>query len=98
MRRPTSPGEILKKEFMEPLGITISQLSELSRIKSSTISRLINNKTTVTPLTALKLGRLFKTTPAFWLNLQQAVDIHDTMVIKEVSNDVNLVMPFQGQA
>ncbi len=74
-RKPTSPGEIIYEEFLLPLGITQKELAEHIKCDYKVINRIINEKTRVTPEMAIKLAQAFETTPDFWLNAQQAVDI-----------------------
>ena len=75
-REPTTPGEILSEEFLTPLGITQKQLADHVGCDVKVINRIINNRTSVTAEMALKLANTFNTTPQFWLNAQQAVDIY----------------------
>lgn len=75
-REPTTPGEILQEEFLKPLGISQKQLSDHIGCDVKVINRIVNNRTSVTAEMALKLASTFKTSPQFWLNAQQAVDIH----------------------
>ena len=73
-RRPTTVGEMLREEFLAPLGLTQRQLAEHLAMEVKAINRLVNNKTTITPVMALKLSAAFGTTPEFWMNLQNAND------------------------
>jgi addiction module HigA family antidote len=75
-RKPTSPGEILKEEFLVPLGMTQKQLADHVECDVKVINRLVNGRTSVTAEMALKLGATFRTTPEFWLNAQKAVDLY----------------------
>ena len=75
-RKPTTPGEILKIEFLKPLGITQKELADHIECDLKVINRLVNNRTSVTAALALKLGAALNTTPEFWLNAQKAVDIY----------------------
>jgi antitoxin HigA-1 len=75
-REPTSPGEILREEFLLPLGMTQKQLAEHLGCDVKVINRLVNGRTSVSAELALKLGATFRTTPDFWLNAQKAVDLH----------------------
>ena len=75
-RKPTSPGEILKEEFLIPLGMTQKQLADHLGCDVKVVNRLVNDRTSVTAEMALKLGATFRTTPEFWLNAQKAVDLH----------------------
>lgn len=75
-REPTSPGEILREEFLQPLGITQKQLADHLGCDVKVINRVVNGRTSVSAKMALKLGAAFRTTPEFWLNAQQAVDLY----------------------
>lgn len=74
-RKPSSVGEILTEEFLTPMKITQSQLAEALGISRRTVNELCNDKRSVTVDTALMLSRALKTTPEFWLNLQQQNDL-----------------------
>ena len=78
-RRPTHPGEILLKDFLEPLDITQKAAAARLRISYPRMNEIINGKRSVTPETALRLGRFTNTDPDFWLNLQLAVDLWDAL-------------------
>ncbi len=75
-RKPTSPGEILNEEFLVPMGLTQKQLAEHIGCDIKVINRIINERTSVTAEMALKLSSALRTTPDFWLNAQNAVDIY----------------------
>ena len=75
-RPPTTPGEILREEFLLPLGMTQRQLAGHLGCDLKVINRIINGRTSVTAEMALKLGAAFRTSPEFWLNAQKAVDLH----------------------
>ena len=75
-RKPTSPGEILKEEFLVPLGMTQKQLADHVGCDVKVVNRLVNGRTSVTAEMALRLGATFRTTPEFWLNAQKAVDLY----------------------
>lgn len=75
-RAPTSPGEILREEFLLPLDMTQKQLADHLGCDVKVINRIVNGRTSVTAEMALKLGATFRTTPEFWLNAQKAVDLH----------------------
>ncbi len=74
-RPPTHPGGILKRHYLESLSLTISELSKILGISRKTISKIINERCSITPDMALRLSRAFKTTPELWLNLQQNYDL-----------------------
>jgi len=75
-RKPTAPGEILREEFLTPLGLTQKQLADHVGCDFKVINRIVNEKAQVTPKLAIKLAATFNTTPDFWLNAQKAIDIY----------------------
>ena len=74
-REPTKPGEILQEEFLKPLGITQKQLADHIGCDVKVINRIVNGRSSITAEMAVKLASALNTTPEFWLNAQQAVDI-----------------------
>ena len=76
MRKPTHPGEILKKEFLEPLGITQSQLAKDIHTTFRTINEIVNEKRNISPDMAIRLSRYFSTSAELWLNLQNQYDLY----------------------
>ncbi len=74
-RPPTHPGGILKRHYMEPLSLTILELAEILGVSRKTLSKIVNERSSVTPDMALRLSKAFKTTPELWLNLQQNYDL-----------------------
>lgn len=75
-REPTHPGEILRDEFLLPMGITQRELAAGIHVPYQRINELINGKRGVTPGTALRLAKYFGTTPGFWMNLQLRWDLY----------------------
>ncbi len=75
-RKPTGPGEILQEEFLAPLGMTQKQLADHLGCDVKVVNRLVNGRSALTAVMALKLGAAFNTSPEFWLNAQKAVDIY----------------------
>jgi addiction module HigA family antidote len=71
------PGDILREEFLEPLGITAYRLAKEIGATPASIHELIKGQRTVTPRTALRLAAFFGTTPQFWLNLQMLYDLEE---------------------
>jgi addiction module HigA family antidote len=74
-RQPTTPGEILREEFLMPLGMTQKELADHIGCDVKVINRLVNGRTSVSAEMALRLGATFRTSPEFWLNAQKAVDL-----------------------
>jgi addiction module HigA family antidote len=81
VERPTSPGEILLEEFMKPSGISQSRLARIINVSYRRINEIILSKRAITPDTAFRLAAYFGTTPEFWINAQNAVDMFDTVQI-----------------
>lgn len=75
-RIPTTPGEILREEFLQPLGMTQKQLADHIGCDVKVVNRIVNGRSSVTAEMALKLGAALGTSPGFWLNSQRAVDLH----------------------
>ncbi len=70
------PGEMLLKEFLEPLGLTQVEVARRLGISANPLNELILGKRGVTADTALRLARLFRTTPQLWMRLQADWDLH----------------------
>ena len=88
-REPTSPGEILREEFLVPLGMTQKRLADHLGCDVKVVNRIINGRTSVTAEMALTLGATFRTTAEFWLNAQKAVDLYRAaMVASELPRPV----------
>jgi addiction module HigA family antidote len=75
-REPTTPGEILDEEYLAPLGMTQKELADHLGCDIKVINRIVNGRTSVSAAMAVKLGAAFRTTPEFWLNAQNAVDLY----------------------
>ena len=83
---PITPGEILREDFMEPLGISINQLSRDLAVPPNRISEIVNGKRAITADTALRLQRYFGVEAQFWLNLQSEYDLR--IVRRKIWNDL----------
>ncbi len=69
-REPSSPGEILQEEFLNPVGITQGQLAEWIGVERRRINEIVGGKREISPDTAIRLGKFFGVSPQFWMNLQ----------------------------
>ena len=72
---PITPGEILREDFMDQLGISINKLSRDLSVPPNRISEIVNGKRAITADTALRLQRYFGVEAQFWLNLQTEYDL-----------------------
>jgi antitoxin HigA-1 len=75
--RNIHPGEVLKEEFISPLGISQYKLAKDINVKEISISEIVRGKRGISTIMALKLSKYFGTTPNFWLNLQNEYDIEE---------------------
>jgi addiction module HigA family antidote len=73
--RPIHPGEILREEYLEPLGMTPNALSIHLRVPAPRINDVVREKRGITTDTALRLARYFNTTAQYWLNLQISYEL-----------------------
>jgi len=89
-RVTTHPGEMLREEFLLPLGITQNALAMKIRVPATRIGDIIHGRRAVTPDTALRLAQFFGNSPEFWLNLQQMHDLSKARLelSKEIERDV----------
>jgi addiction module HigA family antidote len=72
---PIPPGEILREEFMRPLGITATGLARDIGVPANRISQIVNGKRALSADTALRLGKYFGMSPEIWLDLQSEYDL-----------------------
>lgn len=72
---PVHPGEILGEEFLKPLGLTAYAVAAAVKVPRTRIERLAREETPVTADTALRLGKYFNTSAAFWMNMQAQYDL-----------------------
>ena len=91
-RIPTpTVGEILRGEFLEPLGMTPYRLAMELRVATSSVLDLIHGRRRVSVDMALRLARLFGTTERFWLNLQNEIDVRNRR--EELSHELAAIQP-----
>jgi addiction module HigA family antidote len=73
--RPIHPGEILREEFLVPLGLSASALALELKVPAPRVNDIVRERRVITPDTALRLSRYFGTSPEFWMDLQSAFDL-----------------------
>jgi addiction module HigA family antidote len=84
-------GDILKEEFLDPLGVTPYRLSKAIRVSTSSVLDLIHNKRRISVEMALRLSKFFGTSQKFWLNLQNEIDIRElTMKLDADLKEIHL--------
>lgn len=92
---PTSVGEMLKEEFLQPLGLNQTDLAKATGLSRKTINQICLDKSALTPETASLLAAALGTTVEFWLNLQLANDVyaakHSEALLSRVNHVQSLV-------
>ena len=72
---PVHPGEILREEYLVPLRMSAGALVKELNVPRTRIERLVSGQTSVTPDTALRPAKFFRTSPEFWMNMQAGYDV-----------------------
>lgn len=83
---PVTPGEILREDFMEPMNISMNQLSRDIAVPPNRISEIINGKRGISADTALRFERYFGIEAQFWLNLQSEYDLR--IIKRKIGADI----------
>lgn len=74
-RKPSHPGEILRKDVIEPLNLTVTEAAERLGITRKTLSALLNCRAGMSPEMAIRVGRATGTSPESWLFMQAKLDL-----------------------
>jgi addiction module HigA family antidote len=90
------PGEILREEFLEPMGISAYRLSVELRVSPPTINDIVREKRGITPEMAARLAKYFGTSEQFWLNLQDAFAVYQ--VKEKYSKELKAIRPLAAAA
>jgi len=72
---PIHPGEVLREEFIEPLGFSQREFARKIGVTHTRLNQVVQEKRSITADTALRLARALGTTPRFWMNLQNRFDL-----------------------
>ena len=80
---PLHPGEMLREEFMKPLGLSSNALAMELRVPVTRISEIVRERRGITADTALRLARYFNMSPEFWMRLQMDFDLESTAIAEE---------------
>jgi addiction module HigA family antidote len=73
--RPIHPGEMLRQEFLAPLGMSAHALAQALRVPATWINDVVNKRRAITADTALRLARGFRTAPEVWMNVQAVFEL-----------------------
>jgi addiction module HigA family antidote len=90
------PGQILREEFMKPLGISAYELAKRLRVPAPRINDIVLERRGISADTAVRLSRFFGTTEQFWLNLQGSYEVN--RVKAEHATEINLIEPRSASA
>jgi addiction module HigA family antidote len=77
------PGEILRDEFLKPMGMTSYQLAKALRVPAPRVNDIVLERRGITADTAVRLARFFSTSELFWMNLQASYDVRKTKAALE---------------
>src|SRR5271165_3241227 len=69
------PGEILREEYLKPLGWSVNKLAAELKVPAQRINEIVRERRSISADTALRLGKFFGSTPEFWINLQSFYDL-----------------------
>jgi len=98
-RPPTHPGGILKRHYLAPLSLSITEAAKALRVSRKTISKIVNERGDITSDMALRLAKAFRTTPELWLNLQRNYDLwHESHDSKSWRRARVILLPSQEPA
>ena len=92
-RKPTHPGGIIRRHYLEPLALTISEVAVDMGISRKTLSKIVNEGGAITPDMALRLSKAFNTTPELWLNLQMNFDLWTASKKSEGLEQIKSLVP-----
>ena len=83
---PMHPGEVLEELYLKPLELSAGALAKKLGVPRTRIERVVKGRTSITPDTAFRLARAFKTTPHYWMNMQMSYDLARAGAIIDVSD------------
>jgi addiction module HigA family antidote len=92
----TTPGEVLKIEFLDPMGITPYALAKGIGVDPPRIAAILKGRRKITADTAVRLSRFFGTTPEFWMHMQSRYDLE--VVTEEKKTEYSSIVPFKGSS
>jgi addiction module HigA family antidote len=87
---PIHPGEILREDYMKPLGLTAHRLAMALHVPATRVAEIVHQRRGISADTAVRLGKYFKTTARYWLNLQTAYDLEviDDHTLSQIESEV----------
>ena len=97
--KPVHPAEILREEFMVPLGLSMNKMAMDLRVPVTRIADIANERRGISADTALRFARYFKNSPTFWMNLQTRYDLEvaEDEIAAKVERDVQPLEVVSGR-
>ncbi|HDT6091440.1 TPA: HigA family addiction module antidote protein [Raoultella ornithinolytica] len=92
-RKPSTVGDIILYEYLEPSGLKINDLAEMLNVHRNSASALVNNNRKLSTDMAFRLAKAFNTTAKFWLNIQQSVDLWEVTSSPRLQEEIDRVTP-----
>jgi addiction module HigA family antidote len=91
LANPVHPGEVLKAEFLDEMGLTAGKVARAVMVPRTRIERIVKMEIGVSADTATRLSKFFGTTPEFWLNLQRGFDLSVAAKDEGLSRDLAVI-------
>ena len=91
---PVHPGEVLREEYLRPIGLSAGGLAKRLGVPRTRIERLVAEETSMTVDTAVRLGRFFGTSPDLWMGMQTGYDVKVTMA--EKADILKAIIPLEA--
>jgi addiction module HigA family antidote len=95
-RQPTHPRRILREDFLLPLGLSQTELSEMLKTTFRTVNEILNEKRSISPEMAGRLARFFGTSEELWLNMQDQYDLYKVKEKKQA--ELGKIIPYKQLA
>ena len=90
---PLHPGEVLREEYLIPLGLSAGRLAKACGVPRTRIERIMREELGISGDTALRLARIFETTPQFWMNLQARYEVEKAK--REAGPEIDAIRPIE---
>jgi antitoxin HigA-1 len=94
--QPMHPGEVLRDEFLIPLGLSAAALAKACGVPRTRMMRIANEETAISADTALRLGKALGTSAQLWLNLQNEFDMRTAK--RQIGKELDKITPVSGRA
>ncbi len=91
-RKPTSVGDVLLYEYLEPTGLKVNDLADMLQVHRNTVSKLLNNNSRLTTDMAFRLAKAFSTSVEFWLNLQTNFDVWEVQNNPRTQEEISRII------